>query len=171
MHPLWPAAELRDSEETEMKAAVIEGCYVDLKFMPGLKSSRISIDIPIEYSNEFLKMFDAPDRANPVRVAIARLTTTVAEPLPAPEGAATHEVEKARTPFSKLCRSKQAALKCDDPEFQKWIGAESAEHVKFIIYAICDIQSRAALDDPENPNAIKAFDRLLTDFSVRGLAR
>ena len=53
------------------KAAVMRGVYVDCKFMPGLKSARISIDLPIEHSNEFLRMFGAPDRASPVAVAIA----------------------------------------------------------------------------------------------------
>jgi hypothetical protein len=55
------------------------GDYVDLKFLPGLKSARVFVDIPIEHSNEFLKMFEAPDRANPVKVIIARYVTPAAE--------------------------------------------------------------------------------------------
>jgi hypothetical protein len=120
--------------------AIMMGDYVDLKFMPGLKSARVFVDIPIEHSNAFLKMFDAPDRSNPVKVVIARIALPDAEQPSGPQGPATHSgpvysdgmsstqsnstategkaSDKPRTPKS---RSQMAAIKCADLIFCNWL--------------------------------------------------
>lgn len=73
--------------------------------------------------------------------------------------------------FKDFPRSQQAALRCQDADFQTWLGASSAEHAKMLIYERCGIQTRRSLDSADYPNAIAAFDKLMTDFSVRGYAR
>lgn len=103
------------------KPAVMSGCYVDCKFMPGYKVARISIDIPIEHSNAFLQMFGAPDRADPVHVAIARLTPLGTDN-PKPEE--PQENAKAEAVERKWSRSQKAALKCQDPAFQVWLATK-----------------------------------------------
>lgn len=164
------------------KAAVMQGVYVDCKFMPGLKSARIAIDIPIEHSNEFLRMFGAPDRANPVAVAIARLDVGALNAPPVPEKAVEPaKVEKAETKrFCDLPRSQQAALKLRDGSFVSWIrhrycdqfGLKRGEDMDAnrMLKVLLGIDSKRELDNPES-GAVAAFDRLLTSFEFRDQVR
>lgn len=129
------------------KPAVVQGCYVDLRFMPGLKCARISVDIPIEHANGFLQMFGAPDRASPCSVAIARLApaeqpssglsrvtkASLAESadagdLKSSEGStlvAGSSPAAGTTPRTRK-RSEIAALKLKDPEFVDWLEETAA---------------------------------------------
>lgn len=156
------------------KPAIMEATYVDAKFMPGLKVMRISLDLPIERSNEFLKLFGAPDRANPVWCAVARLQP-VAEPLA--EGA-----QAPATPEKK--RSNIAAIKCkEDEAFQIWLAEKypntwdrfylqnpiSSEAADSTLKEVLCIQSRKELDVP-GP-AAEAFDRLICSFDNRNYTR
>lgn len=150
------------------KPAVIEGCYVDLKFMPGIKCARVSIDIPIEHSNAFLKMFDAPDRANPVPVVVARLATSPAEQ---PSGAQAPATPKPDRTYS---RSQIAAMRLKDPKFSGWLYkryfvAGPLEPVDKMLKRVLGIESKTELD-AEGPKA-QAFDALLTEFDTRNYRR
>lgn len=178
-----------------MDKAVIQGCYVDLKFLPGLKSARVYIDIPIEHSNTFLKMFDAPDRANPVPVAIARLATSTAEQSSSPARGEAHDgqsvqvggltstqTDKPRTPFKDLPRSQQAALKLRDPEFQQWVahaypglwrdvplnGSDRENAANQVVKHLLGIESKRELDS--DPMRAAAWDRMQTTFDMRAYA-
>lgn len=170
--------------------AVIEGCYVDLKFLPGLKSARVFVDIPIEYSNQFLKMFDAPDRANPVRVAIARLATAehsssgVSRPtttgpdnaLPSVQApSAESQGQETRRHFRDLPKSQQAALKLQDEEFCAWLKASygaayegwiDADH---LLKKVLKITSKRQFDFPQSTHG-ENWDRLLASYDFRGRA-
>ncbi len=157
---------------------------MDAKFMPGLKVMRLSIDIPIEHSNEFLRMFGAPDRASPVWCAVARLATPAG---PLPSGARAPERSepeaKPRTPFRELPRSQQAALRCGDDEFQLWIATKyhaawdshyyGGQHTRTGLEAadltlkeVLAIKSKRELDTDHT--AAARWDALLTDFDTRG---
>ena len=156
------------------KPAVMEGCYVDLKFLPGLKTARVFVDIPIEYSNLFLKMFDAPDRANPVRVALARLEPAehlsgVSRPTtPGPDNAspsvtapsAESQRQETRRNFRDLPRSQQAALKCQDTEFQNWLqyGYEDRLCKKWF-----DTKAGQIIDEGGTPTGAVVTDLVLKD--------
>lgn len=181
------------------KPAVIEGCYVDLKFMPGIKCARVSIDIPIEHSNAFLKMFDAPDRANPVPVAVARLATSTAEQSSsglsrstengpgksalAEPGVAIAEAQGQDKPRT-YSRSQIAAMKCQDGDFQRWIidpeeygylwksDADAKQWdvcADFWLKEKLGIKSKTELDT--SPEKAEAFDRMLTSFDHRNQVR
>jgi len=161
------------------KPAVMQGVYVDCKFMAGFKVARISIDIPIEHSNEFLRMFGAPDRANPVHVVVARMDVEALKAPTVPEKAAEPApVEKAKAKrFDELERSQQAALKCQDLKFQHWVGVvgplrgtdEGADEADLLLKRKLGIASKKELDT----SAAKAiaWDALLCDFDVRNQVR
>lgn len=156
----------------------MEAVYVDMKFMPGLKVARVSLEIPIERSNEFIQMFGTPDRTDPVWCAVARLQapkrllTEPAEPTPA-------KLETKR----EYTRSQIAAMRCADPAFQEWLqGARPLEWAEgerrgttrsdvgaAALRAVLGIASRRELD-PEGPKA-RAFEALLTDFDLRNTVR
>jgi len=177
------------------KPAAIEGCYVDLKFMPGIKCARVSIDIPIEHSNAFLKMFDAPDRANPVPVVVARLATSPAEQSSSRLSGDTENGPDGKAPDPKAgrsagpatpvaeaqgqdkprtyTRSQIAAMKCQDQEFQVWLGGSecrgNARWCNQLLKGQLDIMSKSELD-VEGPKA-QAFDKLLASFDYRNQVR
>ena len=163
--------------------AAMAGVYVDMKFMPGLKMARISIEIPIEHSNEFIRMFGTPDRTDPVHVGIARLNAAAvperAEPAAPVVKAETVTVVRVRKP------SEIAALKCQNEDFQVWLGTKypkiwdkhyidggylSASAADLTLKEVLGIASKRDLDEPDGPK-FHAFDRLLTDFEVREFAR
>lgn len=169
------------------KPAVISGVYVDCKFMPGLKSARIAIDIPIEHSNEFLRMFGAPDRANPVAVAIARLDVGALNAPSVPEKAVEPaKAEKAESDGSKS-RTQAAGRMVKEEAFQIWL-AETYPDVwdRHYLYEMGDgnptplaadltlkealgISSKKELD--ANPAKGEAWERMLTTFKHRHTVR
>lgn len=155
--------------------AIMMGDYVDLKFLPGLKSARVFVDIPIEHSNVFLKMFDAPDRINPVKVVIARVQLPTAEPLAVAAQAAPipNTSDKPRTPFRDMPRSQQAALKLQDDEFVLWLDNKNGNRMGIdthtpdrLLKTVLGITSKRQLDFPDSTHGAK-WDALLTDFDNR----
>lgn len=94
------------------------------------------------------------------------------------------EVHKERTPFDKLPRSQQAALRCCDEEFQVWLAGKYPEiwdshyidgHMlsngaaNATLKDVLKIASKTELDISDAK--ADAFDRLMTDYSVRGMVR
>ena len=162
------------------KPAVISGVYVDCKFMPGLKSARIAIDIPIEHSNEFLRMFGAPDRANPVAVAIARLDVGALNAPSVPEKAvepAPIVDPKRKRSIRDYSRSQQAGMLCDgNTDFRLWL-TDNKIAVTTLTSLLADsvlktklgISSKRELD--ENPEKGEEWDRMLTSFEHRHTVR
>jgi len=179
------------------KAAALMGDYIDAKFMRGLKVTRVSIDIPIEESQAFFKMFGTPDGADPVKVVIARLATSTAEQPSGPQGPATNysgpdsqvdigprsplpqtgEGQDIRRPKS---RSQMAAILCTDANFQDWmfhglvwpLGSTPADRRATTEAELKDklaIQSKKELDT--NEEAGKRWDALETEFRMRAYAR
>lgn len=162
------------------KPAAMAGVYVDMKFMPGLKMARISIEIPIEHSNAFIQMFGTPDRTNPVHVGIARLQ----------EGAYAPAVPEKTEPAApsvraETKRSNRAAILCKENEdFQVWLAERypdiwdrhyiegdcfSPESADLTLKEVLGIASKTELDT--NPEAAARFDALRTDFELRDLVR
>jgi hypothetical protein len=153
------------------KPAVISGVYVDCKFMAGFKVARISIDIPIEHSNEFLRMFGAPDRANPVHVAVARLQEGASAPTVPEKAVEPAPVEKAETKRSNL-----AAILCKNSEgFQAWLvdtywtGKEDIGDYDGLLKRALGITSKTEIDT--NPDKAEAWERMLTTFKHRNTVR
>jgi len=82
--------------------------------------------------------------------------------------------EKTKRHWSDMTRSQKAALRCKDPEFQKWawkkdgcprgwMPAEPSEsHATQWLRERCGVASRAGLDS--NPEAAAAFDELMMTF-------
>jgi hypothetical protein len=117
--------------------AVIQGNYADLKFIKGRKCAQIIIEIPTERAAEFIKLFGAPDPAAECPVAIARLTSTV----PADEPA------KPKKRWDELPPSQQAAIRCNEPEFQEFLGVPSADDAAAEIRRLCGVASRSQIID------------------------
>jgi hypothetical protein len=89
-------------------------------------------------------------------------------------------VDKPARHFRDMPRSQQCALKCEDPSFQGWLYGQphnverrhhlgNDDHARAIILELLGITSRKELDTI--PSKAVLWDKLLTDYSVRGLAR
>lgn len=152
------------------RPAAMLGDYVDLRFMPGLKSARVFIDIPIEEANRFLKMFNAPDRAAPVKVAIARMAEKAVEE----EGAHAPEDARQGRGWDTMRRSAKAAVKLTDKAFKAWLvdtywtGKEEVGDYDGLLKRALGITSKKELD-VDGPKAV-AFDRMLASFDYRDRA-
>lgn len=174
------------------KPAAMYGTYRHLEFKPGLKVARVWIEIPIEKSAEFIKLFGTPDLADPKPMAIALIKdskiTPQGEDGPATEGSGVvippseqgGEVRDSRKSFRDMPRSQQAALKCQDEEFQIWLAktyeiswdsfyyvlnATSRSTANMVVKDILGIASKRELDKDEE--AAKRWDALLTSFDMR----
>lgn len=133
---------------------VIQADYADFVFKRGLKSARVSFDIPIEQGAWFIEKFGAPDPANPVKVAIARLNIgpqlqANAEQSSAavPNSDAAKAEEKPHRPLKDLPAPQQAALMCEKGEFGDFLKSRGHHH-KFTVerlYAELHIASRSEL--------------------------
>jgi hypothetical protein len=160
------------------KPAAMAGVYVDMKFMPGLKMARISIEIPIEHSNEFIRMFGTPDRVSPVAVGIARLNAALV-PETSEEPPATDNFTGRAVGRKKL--SNIAAILCEENEdFQVWLADQypaiwdnhyinghmlSPQAATATLKEALGIKSRTELDE-HGPKA-DAFEKMRTSFTYR----
>lgn len=153
------------------KAAITQGSYVDLRFMPGLKVARVSIDIPIEHSNEFLTMFGAPDRANPVWCAVARLQSGPSAQEPAGNVTPSAEGKEQDTRRTRADRVQMAGMKIRDPAFQEWLGVHPQvapesrrDHADTLLKQRLGITTKRELGSP-GPKADE-WDKMLASFDA-----
>lgn len=66
----------------------------------------------------------------------------VTQPVALEAPASDREDEKARTPWESLPYVTQAAMRCNEPEFQKWIMAADAEAARRYVQGYCSVTSR-----------------------------
>lgn len=158
-----------------------------MQFKRGLKVARVFIDIPIEKSEEFIRMFGTPVGADPVPVVIARLETSAGVDV----GKGAHAPSLPAKPVSaepeskpEQKRSSRAYLMCQDEGFQDWIldqpfvrGAvinhnnfkDQADITDWLLKRGLNITSKSELD-VDGP-AARAFDALMTDYRFKDMVR
>lgn len=113
--------------------------------------------------------FDGINRKEPLIISLVELDDDQ-EPI---DQNMRDKVEKQKTqPTSRL--SYVAAMLCKNEMFWKWCRENDytlagnpvvdEESAKLWIYLICNIASRAYLDDPQNSSAIKEFEKIRNDF-------
>ncbi len=123
--------------------AAITAQLVDVRNVAAHKSVRLELHVPAEQAGLVMAAFGWPTMADPVPVALARLQP-IAKPDAAPATA------KERTPFSELPYAQQAAMRCSDGAFNRfiadchhdWLGdSNAAESVRHH----CGVQSRSEI--------------------------
>lgn len=163
------------------KPAAFLGTYTDLKFMSGLKVARVTLEIPIERSQEFIGMFGTPDKANPAWCAIALMNEEALKAPSVPE----KPVEPAKAEKAAPKRSNLAAILCkENAGFQMWLAdlypsrwdkhynpadRTSADAADLTLKEVLGIESKSDLD--KDPEAAAKFDALRTSFELREFAR
>lgn len=99
-------------------AAAISGDFATYRHVQGRKVLQLVIEVPAEMASAVFAALGTPGAGEGIPVALARLQTVPEQPsgnsgqLPAP---------KERRPFSELPYSQQAAMRCAEPEFFKFL--------------------------------------------------
>lgn len=86
------------------------------------------------------------------------------KPIEQPKPAAKPVASKDRQRFDSLPLSQQAALRCNDMEFRKWLGVATEIDAARKVRVRCQVQSRAAFDS--DPDAIRQWNALDADFQA-----
>lgn len=151
-------------------AAIIRGVFVDLRTLPSRSIARVTIEIPIEAANDALaKLGGFPLPGETRWVAVARLVPDA----PTPQPVATPADAAPSEPLSKLGgrrwddlkSSQQAGIRCNEPEFQAWLGVTTEPEAATIVRKRCGVDSRGDLD--RNEDASAAWWKLNRDYALR----
>lgn len=142
-----------------MKAAAFSGDYCDLKFVKTRKVAQITIEIPIEQAAAFVASFGAPDPSQGVPVALARLKPGNSG-VEAPsglggvvEGSNPSPDAKSRKAWADLPCSQQAAIRCGEVPFQKFMSeynvgqVHNAETCAQAVRCVTGCDSRSELNE------------------------
>jgi hypothetical protein len=125
------------------KPAAIAGSLVDAKNVNTHKCVRLSIDVPAELAAQVFAAFGWPTMADPVPVAIARLVDPKA-------ATGQPEPKEGRKKWDELPPAQQAAIRCGEPEFRRFLVetglAHDNEDPAETIRRTCDVESRAELN-------------------------
>lgn len=73
---------------------------------------------------------------------------------------------KDRRPFASLPLSQQAALRCNDNEFKLFLNASNAEDAAVRVRKLCNVGSRAELDNPSEIAAREAWFGILDNYNA-----
>ncbi len=142
-------------------ASAMQGDFVDLRFVKGRKVCQVVIEIPIEAGAAFVAAFGTPNPAISVPVAIARID------LNAKAESAETSVKTPRR-WNEISKSQQAGILCGEGAFRKYLNetrnynCETTDDCKQAIYEICNISSRADLN--QNKVAADLFDDLESGY-------
>ena len=160
------------------KPAAIAGSLVDAKNIHSHKALRLIIEVPAEHAPRVFEAFGWPTMASPVPVAVARLNET-AQPS-APEGAggtaetaAKPSPDTIRQKWNDLRPSQQAALRCNDPEFHRFLSRTAplywrqfaggaVDRAAQVVRSHTNVRSRREFDT--DPDAAKRWHALDAEF-------
>lgn len=142
--------------------AAIRATYSDMRFVKGRKVVQILLEAPIEEAPNVVALLGTPNPASEIWVAVARLGNPVSVPEQAPP--------KEKRRFSELPPAQQAALKCQDESFQRFIRERVPEWpvmgedgVAEVVRRVCGVKSRSELNN--SPDAAESWRILLGEYS------
>ena len=140
--------------------AAFKATYSDLRFVKSRKVAQVTLELPIEAASAFVSIFGTPDPSKETWVGIAMLDrANVATPPPEKES------EKERRPFSSLQFSQQAALKCQDEAFARFVSERYGENDPTdFVRERCGVDSRS--DIKPGTHAARAWIELLAEFDI-----
>lgn len=118
--------------------AAFSGDYVDLRFVKSRKVAQVVVELPIEQAAAFVAAFGAPNPSTGVPVALARLAP-----------AQDQQPAKERRKFMDLPPAQQAAMRCNEPEFQTFLKVSTADDAAREVRRLCGVETRAELNSDE----------------------
>ncbi len=142
------------------EAAIISASLVDVRNIAAHKCVRLEIHVPVEQAPLVMAAFGWPTMADPVPVAIARLQPEPAQR--APEARQVASGDKPRREFHLLPYAQQAALKCGDKGFQRFLGVLNEHEAAIKVREECGVRSRAEIESDEQ--AKNRWHGIMRDF-------
>lgn len=146
-------------------AVAIQATFSDVKNIRGRKVVQLVFEIPIEQADHALSVLGGLPRSDSERwFGIVALAGKQKEPI---------VPEKKRTPFNEMPLPQQVAMRCTDPNFQRFlnetggtiieIGSESAtEAAAQYVRAHCKVSSRREIK-PQT-EAARLYKQLDDDY-------
>lgn len=133
--------------------AAIMGSLVDVRNIGVHKSVKLTIHVPEEQAVMVINAFGWPTGVDPVPVAIARLSPEAKEREPVQE---SNPPVRARKSWDELPPPQQAAIRCNEPAFQKFLqekfrarwkilSGTDAENAAELVRVLCKVESRSQL--------------------------
>lgn len=118
----------------------IDAEYVNWRTVIGRKVLQLVFEIDISRQQEVLTMLGVPTVGESKWVAIAPLDLT-------PKSLVQAKPEASGSPkkFHELPLSQQAAIRCGDPLFQEYMGAENEAQCTAKVRGVCDVMSRSEI--------------------------
>lgn len=159
-----------------MKPAIISGSFADFKLIKSRKVAQFVVEVALERADEALASLGGlPNPATETPVVIARLNPASSNGrTPAFEaenaGSTPAAGTRDRRRFSELPPAQQAALKCSDEAFRRFMketGHAASMAMDDVVEAVrefCGVRSRADLNT--NPAATERWRTLLREFNV-----
>jgi hypothetical protein len=129
--------------------AIIQATYADMKLVRTRSCAQLVFEIPIEQATAAIDAFGVPLPGKEVWCAIARLVP--GEP-PAP--ATPAQAEKPRQKWENLPLPQQAAMRCGEAPFRKFLverydALDSEESAAECVREMCGVKSRADIGKSE----------------------
>ena len=129
-------------------AAVTQATFADFRLVKGRKVAQLVFEVPIEQADQALTALGgSPQPAAETWVALARLETRArgqVKPL--------FKKEEAKLSF-------EAVMRCKDPLFQQFIGANDEAVAATLVREACHIDSRSGLNtDPVAASLWRGLD-------------
>ncbi len=131
------------------KEALIQATYADMKLVRTRSCAQLIFEIPIEQAAAAIEAFGVPLPGKEVWCAIARLDLTKAASEPAKE-------EKPRQKWESLPLSQQAAIRCGEESFWRFLvedghtlSCENAYEAANAVRCACGVISRADIGKKE----------------------
>ena len=122
------------------QATPIKATFSDCRLVKGRKVFQLVFETPIEAADDALAALGGlprPDMEKWFGIVALDLSKAVSD---APE-----KPNSAPRNFADLPAPQQAALRCNDPNFQKFVQADNAEQAANFIRGKCGVKSRAEL--------------------------
>jgi hypothetical protein len=148
----------------------IAGTFADFKIVRGRKCAQLVIEVPLEKADAALVALGGLPNPSAERwVGIAPLTS---EPKPAAQELEQHPAKRR---FNEMPRAQQAAIRCQEPEFIRflnatvigdmgWDAAPSKEDAAQVVRHLCGVDSRSEIDRSERARV--TWDRLENDYWI-----
>jgi len=130
------------------KEAIIQATYADMKLVRTRSCAQLIFEIPIEQAAAAIEAFGVPLPGKEVWCAIARLDLTKAASEPA-------KAEKPRQKWESLPLSQQAAIRCGEEAFWRFLREERGfivddqEDAAIFVRGACNVHSRSEIGKTE----------------------
>ncbi len=138
--------------------SAIKATFSDFKLVKTRKVAQLVMEVPIEQADAAVKALGGlPTFAEEQWVGIAPLKSEAASK-PAP---------KQSDRWEDLPAVKQAAIRCQDEGFQRWIAPEgkepTADLAAQMVRYFCGVDTRSDIK-PENPEAVKTWQNIDAEY-------